>query len=184
MFKLKNSIFYFSYKEKKINLIMLWNKVLDFLECDNYISYPSNIKKPFLWRTSVLDKSKTKPFVQEFIECDNFPKTQNYQSFKKYIEKSKNKYVTSFPNLSGDTMLVVPIPRKNKDYTHLKNFIDQASKVQQMKLWKEVSRVAREMLKKHSQIWISTHGLGVPYLHVRISIKPKYYGKSKMLMYN
>ena len=33
---------------------------------------------------------------------------------------------------------------------------------------------------KYNKVWISTHGLGVPYLHVRISITPKYYGNSKL----
>ena len=162
---------------------MNWNRVLNFWSDNNYINYPANIKKPFLWRTSVLDKNESKPFFQEFTPCDSFPNKQDYQSFKTHIDKSKNKYVVSFPNLSGDTMLVVPMPRKNKDYTHLKNFIDQASLPQQKELWKEVTNVAREMLKKYSNVWISTHGTGVPYLHVRISINPKYYGDSKMLLY-
>lgn len=35
------------------------------------------------------------------------------------------------------------------------------------------------MLKKHNKVWISTHGTGVPYLHVRIDTTPKYYQINK-----
>ena len=34
------------------------------------------------------------------------------------------------------------------------------------------------MLKKYDNIWISSHGLGIDYLHIRICNYPKYYEKS------
>ena len=55
-----------------------------------------------------------------------------------------------------------------------------ASKVQQEELWKLVAKEAKKMLKKYDNIWISTQGLGVNYLHVRICSFPKYYEKSKL----
>jgi hypothetical protein len=36
------------------------------------------------------------------------------------------------------------------------------------------------MLKKYDNIWISSHGLGIDYLHIRICNYPKYYEKSKL----
>ena len=35
------------------------------------------------------------------------------------------------------------------------------------------------MLKKYGKIYVSTHGLGVPYFHLRIDLEPKYYITSK-----
>ena len=35
-------------------------------------------------------------------------------------------------------------------------------------------------MKKHKKVWISAHGLGVPYFHLRISTKPKYYFDEKL----
>ena len=35
-------------------------------------------------------------------------------------------------------------------------------------------------LNKNENIWISVHGLGVDYLHIRISNNPKYYEKSTL----
>lgn len=36
-----------------------------------------------------------------------------------------------------------------------------------------VANEAISMLRDHGKIWISTHGLSVPYLHIRIDIKQK-----------
>jgi hypothetical protein len=83
-------------------------------------------------------------------------------------------------NLSGDTVLVVPMPKKNKNFSNLKEFIDNATLAQQKALWKRVVTVARKLMKNNKYVWISTHGLGVPYLHVRVSTIPKYYGNSKL----
>ena len=72
----------------------------------------SKIKNPYLWKTSYINKDESSLFKQEFIEDIFLDKDQNFNDFKTYINKSKNNNVVSFLNLSGDTMLVVPIPKK------------------------------------------------------------------------
>ena len=160
---------------------MKWNTVLNHWISGKPFKYPSGIKKPFMWKTSRLDKKELLPYRKEFIIETYLTDKQDFSAFKQHIKKSKNKYVTSFKNLSGDTILVVPIPKRGKSFAHLKQFTDQASKTQQIAFWKKVAKISREQLKLHNQLWISTHGLGVPYLHIRISREPKYYGNSKML---
>ena len=159
---------------------MKWHKMLDNWKSGKVLTYPSHIKHPFLWRTSVLDKDEKLTYRQEFVIDKYLPMEQDYSSFQDYLKKSKNKYVTSFINLCGDTILIVPIPKRGKNFAHIKNFIDNASITQQKEVWKQVTIVARKLLKKHKYIWISTHGHGVPYLHIRIGIMPKYYQKSKL----
>lgn len=104
---------------------------------------------------------------------------QDYSSFEKELNKSKNNYATSFYNLSKTSYLIVPIPRKGKKFTTMKDFIDNASKIQQKKLWQMVAEKVLMMLKKHNKVWVSTHGTSVPYLHVRIDTRPKYYQTNK-----
>jgi hypothetical protein len=70
---------------------------------------------------------------------------------------------------------VVPIPRAGKNYATLFDFCANAPIVQQQEFWKRVAEVSRKQMKKFKKVWVSTHGLGVPYLHVRISDSPKYY---------
>ena len=154
---------------------MEWNTVLNNWEKGRYFTYPISRKSKFLWNTSVLKNNGECKFIQKFKTNKLLPKEQNIFSFKEYIRKSKNKYVISFPNLSGDTLLVVPMPREGKNYATIKDFVDSAPIIQQKMFWKEVAILSRRQMKKHKNVWVSTHGMGVAYLHVRICNNPKYY---------
>lgn len=77
-------------------------------------------------------------------------------------------------------MLVVPMPMKNKNYSTLKDFTDNASKKQQKEFWKKVAETTHEFMKKNNKLWISVSGFGVYYTHVRICNQPKYYFSEKL----
>jgi hypothetical protein len=160
---------------------MLWSKVLENWQNGIVLKYPKKIKTSFLWNTSVLTTNSK--FKQNFKINNQLPSIQNYNNFEEYIKKSKNKYVVAFPNLNNDTMLVIPMPRLNKNYATLKNFIDNSSIKQQKEFWKLVAITAIEFMAIHKSVWISVHGFGVPYTHVRISSLPKYYFDKKLTTY-
>ena len=139
---------------------------------NNYIQkYPISIKKRFFYETSVCDKYMTTMYNEYFIESDelNSIMVQDYQPFIKYIKKSTNRFVTSFYNKSKDTLLIIPMPKYNK------NFIDNASLGQQIEFWKYVTYEIEKILQKNNQVYVSTHGLGISYFHLRLCNKPKYY---------
>lgn len=154
---------------------MSWKTVLNNWKNNKPFTYPKKLKTPFIWRTSVIRDDGNCDYIEEFLKVPILDVHQNFNEFEEYIEKSNDTYVTSFYNLSKDTILVVPIPKKNKNFSNLKNFIDQASKIQQKKFWNQVALIIEREIKTHTYIWVSTHGLKVPYLHVRISTSPKYY---------
>ena len=81
----------------------------------------------------------------------------------------------SFYNLSGDSKLIIPIPKKGKYFTTIKDFIDTASLTQQKQFWKYAAEEIIDTLNHESKIYISTHGLGIPYFHLRLDTRPKYY---------
>ena len=85
--------------------------------------------------------------------------------------------VASFPNISGDAILVVPKPLAGSvGYGHLGAFLQAAPEKQQHALLKTLGRAVEASLQRQgSRLWISTAGLGVPWLHVRLDSKPKYY---------
>ena len=164
---------------------MSWNAILDCMargECP-LPAHAAQRKEPFLWRTSCLraDAPLGGAFARTLTPCARLCTPQNYSAFKEKLSKvAPGASCVSFPNLSGDTVLVVPTPRRGKAYTTLREFMAHAPAEQQRELWKEVARQARKALKKHACLWISTHGLGVAYLHVRICTHPKYYNTSKL----
>jgi hypothetical protein len=157
---------------------MKWSEVLKKWECGSVLKYPKKINTRFLWKTSMISSEKDLYFNEAYIIANDLPYVQDFTSFKEYLKydgRDSSKAVVSFYNFSKDTMLIVPMPIKGKNYATIKDFIDNAEIDQQRKLWAETASVAKNMLKSHRKIWISTHGYGVSYLHIRISIKPKYY---------
>jgi hypothetical protein len=81
----------------------------------------------------------------------------------------------SFPNLGDDAFLVAPCPRTPlAAYPHLAAFARHAPDAQQHALWQAVSGALSRRLDQRP-LWLSTSGLGVAWLHVRLDLRPKYY---------
>lgn len=86
--------------------------------------------------------------------------------------------VTSFFNLNKDAKLIVPVERSNAEsYSHLANFVRSAPLEQVALFWKKVGEEIRQAIGTTPK-WVSTSGLGVHWLHVRIDTRPKYYNFS------
>lgn len=85
--------------------------------------------------------------------------------------------VRTFANLSGDAELVVPAPERGSAlaYPHLVAFLLGAADVQMHALWTAVGLAIQRWLdERGTRVWVSTAGLGVPWLHVRLDSRPKY----------
>ncbi|HHO49533.1 MAG TPA: hypothetical protein ENK18_01380 [Deltaproteobacteria bacterium] len=85
--------------------------------------------------------------------------------------------VATFGNLSGDAILVAPTPTDPpRSYPHLVAFLQHAPPEQLEALWSAVG-VALEgwWADRADPVWLSTSGLGVAWLHIRLDRYPKYY---------
>lgn len=83
--------------------------------------------------------------------------------------------VATFPNLGGDAVLVAPAPLgQPATYTHLAAFTRQAPIGHQHALWQAVGTAVTKRLSA-APLWLSTSGLGIAWLHVRLDQRPKYY---------
>jgi len=101
---------------------------------------------------------------------------QNDAVFKNYFKADKT--IVSFPNLNHDAHLIAPcLISAQTEYAHLANFVRTASKPQVLAFWKRVGKEFKENIGSNTK-WLSTSGLGVYWLHVRIDSKPKYYQHS------
>lgn len=100
-------------------------------------------------------------------------RTPDRQTFSQYFKTGKQ--VVSFPNRGGDAMLIVPCPDQEKPgYTHVGTFVRQAGEDQIVAFWKTVGEQTLKAIGQEPK-WLSTSGLGVYWLHVRIDSRPKYY---------
>lgn len=83
--------------------------------------------------------------------------------------------VATFPSLGRDAMLVAPCPGPpGSDFSHLAAFLASAEPAQARDLWQAVG-AALDARLGDTPLWLSTAGLGVAWLHVRLDSRPKYY---------
>ena len=129
----------------------------------------------FFWE----NKPMTKSNLDEGYECNVIKsdflagKSPDFDTFSSYFREDKE--VVSFPNLGSDAQLITPCPiSENSGYAHIGTFIREAPEAQKQQLWKQT---AKEMLNQigTEPKWLSTSGLGVFWLHIRIDSVPKYY---------
>jgi hypothetical protein len=85
--------------------------------------------------------------------------------------------VATFPNLGGDAVLVAPKQiATSQTYSHLAAFVRAAPPAQQHALFQALGKAVDGFLRDYDgRLWISTSGLGVAWLHIRLDTYPKYY---------
>ncbi|MGI9286107.1 MAG: DUF6940 family protein [Pseudomonadales bacterium] len=83
--------------------------------------------------------------------------------------------IVSFLNLGKDARLFVPCPLAPiSAYASMATFVRLAPEKQQHALWQAVGASIEQLVRKQT-VWVSTSGLGVAWLHVRLDERPKYY---------
>lgn len=99
-------------------------------------------------------------------------------SFERAFRIDDGTPYAAFDNLGGDARLIAPRPAaaaNGVQVGHLLAFLRSAPPALADALW---TRIAAEALRatRPDPLWISTSGLGVHWLHVRLDRAPKYYG--------
>jgi hypothetical protein len=83
--------------------------------------------------------------------------------------------VVTFPNLGGDATLVVPCPvGPLSSYAHLAAFVRHAGEWQRHALFSALGASVLSHLSDRP-LWVSTAGMGIYWLHLRLDSRPKYY---------
>ena len=153
---------------------MTWENVINSLthQTDIFIykliEFFLNIRyKAYFWECDKVEMEKL--FRFSIYESKTLSeRKQDNKAFEGKINCDKN--VISFPSLSKNVNLVVPCKKSNNTkYTSLSTFSRTAPITQQIALWKKVGK------KLKNGDWLSTSGLGVSWLHIRIEKIPKYY---------
>lgn len=129
----------------------------------------------FFWENKPMMKSNLDAHYECNIINTDFlsGKSPEVQTFRSYFKEGRQ--VVTFPNLGNDAQLIVPCPvEHNEGYAHIGAFIRQAPESQMQEFWQTVGK---EMLNhiQNKLRWLSTSGLGVFWLHIRVDSYPKYY---------
>lgn len=132
----------------------------------------------FFWETPPVRLSTLgRPFEFVVVEGGALARLRvDPQPFSKHFAARPCPDVLSFPNLGGDATLIVPAPVSADPscYTHLGNFLRAAPAGQVDRFWQAVGEAMQQRVSA-SPLWLSTAGMGVSWLHLRLDSRPKYY---------
>jgi len=131
----------------------------------------------FFWETPpAMIGTLDRPFEFVLVASPSLSRLRPDPSpFRSHFSSHRSEQVLTFPNLGGDALLVVPAPVSAEAcYTHLARFLRDAPRPQVDTFWQCVGRAMRERLSS-APTWLSTAGMGVSWLHLRLDSRPKYY---------
>ena len=129
----------------------------------------------FRWETpAVTADTVTRPFEFVLLDSPGLERRSDPEAFAEHFGGAEDD-VAVFPNLGRDTILIVPCPVADwSAYGHVAAFVRKAPKAQQDALWRTVGEQMARRVGANA-VWLSTAGAGVPWLHVRLDNRPKYY---------
>lgn len=133
----------------------------------------------FRWETpGVTAATASRPFEFVALDAPYLARDPDPDAFAEHFRVTPGAEAVAFTNLRGDATLVAPTPLAEWTvYGHLAAFVRDAPAPQRDALWKLVAETMLSRLGP-KPVWLSTAGAGVPWLHVRLDDRPKYYGHS------
>jgi len=129
----------------------------------------------FCWENPSLTlEEKDQPYEFVLIKSNALAKVKpEPDTFQEHY--ASNQSVVVFWNLGKNAQLIVPTPSKpNASFAHLANFVRTAPANQIDDFWRVTGETFLQALDTQRK-WLSTAGLGVYWLHIRIDQRPKYY---------
>ena len=121
----------------------------------------------------VLKNNGNVEFKQKFKANKQLPDKHNTKSFENILQ-TQLKICCFFLNPSKDTLQLYQ-KHDQVRITQLLKILWIMSQNSTSRILERSSNKCREQMEEHKKVWVSAHGLGVPYFHLRIAIKPKYY---------
>lgn len=158
-------------------VLALWQDAADFR--DYFLSLLSTSPyDAYFWETPpVTTSTASRPFEFVLVESTVLSQVQpEPDAFRnQFASADPADTILTFPNLGGDALLVVPRPLAPPfAYAHLATFVRRAPEAQKHALWKAVGDAMKRRIGERP-LWLSTAGLGVYWLHLRLDSRPKYY---------
>ncbi|KAI9133757.1 DUF6940 family protein [Acaryochloris sp. CCMEE 5410] len=161
--------------------IELWHQEVEFRSLITQVLRDSPYSA-FFWETPPLTPASLhQPWEFVVVNAPSLAKVSpNPQPFAQYLERGDDP-IQVFANLGGDAMLISPralgpLPT----YTHLANFLRQGPPEQVDAMWQMLGHTLQKLMGdalniRTAPLWVSTSGLGVYWLHLRLDDFPKYY---------
>jgi hypothetical protein len=158
------------------DVIGLWQNSDEFREFFKALIIECPFDAFFLETPPVTQQTLDRSFEFVLVEGASLSRLRPDPSpFRSQFSSRQSEGVLTFPNLGGDAILVVPVPLTDDGcYTHLAKFLRNAPRSQIGALWRSTG-LAMQTRISSAPTWLSTAGMGVSWLHLRLDSRPKYY---------
>ena len=129
----------------------------------------------YRWETpGITVATLSRGFEFVLLRSDSLARAVDETAFAEHFDSDSE--VVTFPNLGRDAVMVVPCPVGDPSiYGHLASFIRNAPESQLHRFWIAIADAMNQHISARP-VWLSTAGMGVSWLHVRLDDRPKYYG--------
>lgn len=111
----------------------------------------------------------------DFVNTSSFTNADPRDFSDKFIGKVSGEIIM-FGNKSGDTDLISIVPLKsnhvNSFFSDIMTFMLKSPDLLKINMLK---MIGSEMFKRKNKCYLSTHGNGVEWIHIRLCNTPKYY---------
>lgn len=163
-----------------------WREVLAGLQAPDDLSLRAGLRltlaaapfPAFFWETSpVSHETLDALFECVLVESPELSRVQaDPEPFARHFVRPDGPPIRSFANLGRDALLIVPFPLGPLDaYAHIASFMRGGDPAQVDTLWRRTGRVLAGRLRREpAPLWVSTSGIGVSWLHIRLDKAPKY----------
>ena len=172
----------FQFRIKENNRIISFADVITlWQESEEFRNFYTNILieipfPAFFWENKAVTSKNTGQPYEFIIRGSNVfeAKVADKIAFSSHFREDCD--IVCFDNLGGDAKLVVPCFRGNNPeyYTHFASFIRNVNEVQLHKFWQKLGLEYQKSIND-KPLWLSTSGLGIYWLHIRLDTVPKYY---------
>jgi hypothetical protein len=135
--------------------------------------------KAFLWENKPMTRANLDQTYEYSLVKNNYlvDVLPDQHTFQQYFDSEQQ--AVTFQNLGGDAQLIAPCPHHNPDcYTHIGTFVRNTPAKQRDAFWKITGEQMLDAIGNEPK-WLSTNGMGVSWLHMRIDRRPKYYQTQK-----
>ena len=133
----------------------------------------------YCWETPPLTTQMiNRPFECVFVDSPALagahPGPEPFEEHFRAARRAQSS-IAAFESLGRDAFLVAPCPEgEPRSHTHIAAFHREGPPAQVDQLWMVVAQSLESRIGQ-TPIWLSTAGLGVHWLHIRIDSRPKYY---------
>jgi len=149
------------------------------------LAIASSMFKALRWETPCVNQSTAdQGFEFVLIDAPSLQRKENSapfaEPFKKQQAADPSQAHATFPNIGGNAIMIAPLPANTDgvNHCHLGSYLRTADEADCSALWVAVGKAMQDRIGDRN-VWLNTAGGGVPWLHIRLDDRPKYYHHSE-----